>query len=54
MENAFYDDPRIHEAAAVGVPDDRLGELVAAVVSIKPEYRGSVTENKLMAGIRNR
>ena len=54
MENALYDDPRVHEAAAVGVPDERLGELVTAVVSIKPAYWNSVDEAVLLAGVRNR
>ena len=54
VENALYADPRVHEAAAVGVPDERLGELVAAVVSVKPSYRASVTEGTLMAAVRTR
>lgn len=49
VENALYRDPRILEAAAVGVPDERLGELVAAVVSVKPTFQGSVTEAALIA-----
>ncbi|KAG6867798.1 hypothetical protein C0993_010968 [Termitomyces sp. T159_Od127] len=48
VENALYHDPRISEAAAVGVPDGRLGELVAAVVSVKPAYRGTVTGASLI------
>ncbi|KAF9029002.1 acetyl-CoA synthetase-like protein [Hymenopellis radicata] len=48
VENALHTDPRVLEAAAVGVPDKRLGELVTAVVSIKPAYRGQVTESSLM------
>ncbi|KAJ3575121.1 hypothetical protein NP233_g1302 [Leucocoprinus birnbaumii] len=52
VENALYNDPRVQEAAAVGVPDERLGELVAAVVSIKPAYQGYVTEAALMATAR--
>ncbi|KAK0226097.1 hypothetical protein IW262DRAFT_1457335 [Armillaria fumosa] len=48
IENALYTDPRILEVAAVGVPDKRLGELVAVVVSIKAPYRGQVTEASLM------
>lgn len=35
MENAFYADSRISEVAVVGIPDERLGELVAAVVSLR-------------------
>lgn len=48
MENALYADPRILEAAAVGVPDDRLGELVIAIVSVRPTYEGQVTEDGLL------
>lgn len=36
------------EVAAVGVPDERLGELVAAVVSIKPPFHGQVDEAQLI------
>jgi acyl-CoA synthetase (AMP-forming)/AMP-acid ligase II len=32
VENALYKDDRILQAAAVGIPDARLGELVAAIV----------------------
>lgn len=48
VENAFYFDDRVAEAAAVGVPDDKLGELVAVVVSTKPEYHGKVKESELI------
>lgn len=54
MENALYADPRVHEAAAVGVPDDRLGELVAAVVSIKPVFQSSISESTLISQVRTR
>ncbi|KAF9462626.1 hypothetical protein BDZ94DRAFT_713673 [Collybia nuda] len=49
VENALYADERVYEAAAVGVPHKRLGEVVAAVVYVKPENRGQVTEASLMA-----
>ncbi|KAK7053301.1 hypothetical protein VNI00_003927 [Paramarasmius palmivorus] len=52
VENALYLDSRVMEAAAVGVPDQRLGELVAVVVSIKPSFRGTVTEASLIEGAR--
>jgi len=54
VENALYNDSRVQEAAAVGVPDERLGELVAAVVSIKPAYQGYVTEAALLATARQK
>lgn len=47
VENALYADDRVLEVAAVGVPDARLGELVAAIVSIKSAYQGEVTEATL-------
>ncbi|PPQ77756.1 hypothetical protein CVT25_011191 [Psilocybe cyanescens] len=49
VENAIYTDERVLEVAAVGVPDMRLGELVAAIVSIKPAYYGKVTEASLIS-----
>lgn len=54
IENALYQDPRVSEVAAVGVPDERLGELVTAVVSVKPAYRSIVTEATLMELARKR
>ncbi|KAF9071752.1 hypothetical protein BDP27DRAFT_1500612 [Rhodocollybia butyracea] len=52
VENALYADSRVLEAAAVGVPDKRLGELVAAVVSVKPVHKGKVTESSLIENVR--
>ncbi|KAJ3865329.1 hypothetical protein EV359DRAFT_80598 [Lentinula novae-zelandiae] len=57
VENALYEhegdrslivSPSVLEAAAVGVPDDRLGELVTAIVTVKPAFRGKVSPNALM------
>lgn len=48
MENALYYDDRILQAAAVGVPDAKLGELVAAIVAVKPEHQGKVKESELV------
>jgi len=49
VENALYVDRRVLEAAAIGIPHHRLGEQVAAVVVVKPEYHGEVTESSLIA-----
>ncbi|KAI5121730.1 hypothetical protein M0805_009023 [Coniferiporia weirii] len=48
VENALYADERVLDAAAVSVPDKRLGELVAAVVATKPHFHGKVTEEELI------
>ncbi|KAJ3515337.1 hypothetical protein NLJ89_g1824 [Agrocybe chaxingu] len=49
VENALYADERVLEAAAVGVPDKRLSELVAAVVSVKPPFHSRVRERELIS-----
>ncbi|KAA1474780.1 acetyl-CoA synthetase-like protein [Dentipellis sp. KUC8613] len=48
VENAVLADSRLHEVAAVGVPDRRLGELVAVVASVKSRYRGQVQEREVI------
>jgi acyl-CoA synthetase (AMP-forming)/AMP-acid ligase II len=54
VENALYADPRISEVAAVGVPDERLGEMVAAVVCLKPAFYEKVSEAELIAMAKQR
>ncbi|KAF9041971.1 acetyl-CoA synthetase-like protein [Hymenopellis radicata] len=49
VESALYSEPGVMEAAAVGIPDKRLGELVAALVKLKPGYTGKVNEKTLLA-----
>jgi len=36
VEAAIYDHPSVSECAVFGVPDERLGEAIAAVVMVKP------------------
>ena len=36
VEAAIYEHPAVYEAAVYGLPDDRLGESVAAHVMVKP------------------
>ena len=49
VENALYAaTPEISEAAAVGVPDNRLGEVVAALVTLRPGGKGKVSEKSLL------
>ncbi|KXN90245.1 2-succinylbenzoate--CoA ligase [Leucoagaricus sp. SymC.cos] len=49
VENALYSNPHVTEVAAVGIPHPRLGEQVAAVVSVRPENKGQVSEEGLVA-----
>ncbi|KAK0200233.1 hypothetical protein DFS33DRAFT_1267108, partial [Desarmillaria ectypa] len=48
VENALYTEPGVLETAVVGVPDEHVGELPVALVTLKPEYDGLINEEKLM------
>jgi long-chain acyl-CoA synthetase len=50
VENALYKNPAVLEAAVIGVPDDKWGERVHAVVVFKPDM--SATEDELMETCR--
>ncbi|MFC4119796.1 long-chain-fatty-acid--CoA ligase [Nonomuraea zeae] len=52
VEEILYNHPAVAEAAVVGVPDARLGEEVAAYVSLKPGRKA--TEPELIAHCRDR
>ncbi|KAJ4490588.1 hypothetical protein J3R30DRAFT_3694284 [Lentinula aciculospora] len=54
VENVLYENEGVLEAAAVGVPDNRLGELVAAIVTVKPAFKGKVSSDSLMALAKKR
>jgi acyl-CoA synthetase (AMP-forming)/AMP-acid ligase II len=54
VENAIYEDPRVMEVAAVGVPDRRLGEQVAVIVTLKPAFREKVKPEDLIKLARKR
>ena len=46
MEDFLHTHPAVKDAAAIGIPDDRLGELVAIVVDIVPGK--TLTETELL------
>ncbi len=41
IDEVLYANPNVHEAAAVGVPDDYRGEIIKAVVVLKPDATAS-------------
>jgi len=47
VENALYEHPAVLEAAVIGIPDERWGEAVHAVVVLRPEH--DATEADLIA-----
>ncbi|KAG8997806.1 hypothetical protein FRB90_012424 [Tulasnella sp. 427] len=54
VENAFYTDERVHDCAAVGVPDRKLGELVALAVVLKDTFKKTVDEAQLLEAAKDR
>ena len=52
VEEVLYAHPAVQEAAVIGLPDERLGEEVAAVVSVKPGQEAS--EEDLIAFTKER
>lgn len=52
VEDALYEHPGVHEAAVFGIPDERLGETVAA--SVLPEPGVTLTADELRAFVAER
>lgn len=44
VEDVFYEHPAVREAAVFGIPDERLGEAVAAVVRLQDGASATVEE----------
>ena len=49
VESMMYKHPDVQEACIIGVPDERKGESVRAVVVLKPDSRGRVSEADVIA-----
>jgi long-chain acyl-CoA synthetase len=44
VEAVLYEHPAVYEAAVFGIPDERLGEQVAAAIYLRPGQEVSVEE----------
>jgi fatty-acyl-CoA synthase len=49
VEALMYRHPAIHEACVIGTRDAKRGETVKALVVLKPEFQGRVSEQDIMA-----
>jgi long-chain acyl-CoA synthetase len=52
VEAAIYEHPAVYEAAVFGLPDERLGEVVACAVMLKPGHH--LSEDELRAHLQSR
>jgi fatty-acyl-CoA synthase len=50
VESALYDHPAVAEVAVIGLPDERWGEAVVAVVALKPDQTLTLDELRDFAG----
>jgi acyl-CoA synthetase (AMP-forming)/AMP-acid ligase II len=49
IEEYLYQNEHVLECAVIGVPDEKSGEEIKAFVALKPESRGKVSEQDLVA-----
>jgi len=49
VETLMYRHPAIHEACVIGTRDAKRGETVKALIVLKPEFQGRVSEQDIMA-----
>lgn len=55
VEDALYTHPAVLECAVIGIPDDRWGEAVQAIVVLKRGYKKgeNITEEELIAHVKD-
>ncbi len=55
VEDALYTHPMVLECAVIGIPDDRWGEAVHAIVVLKKEFKKGrdITEDQLIAHVKD-
>ncbi|MBD3339937.1 MAG: AMP-binding protein, partial [Candidatus Lokiarchaeota archaeon] len=48
VEDLIYMHPAVNEVGVVGEKDPEVGENIKAYISLKPEYKGKITEKEMM------
>ena len=54
VEDVLYQHPGVREAAVVGVPDPYRGETVKAVIALRAEFVGKVSESDIIEFTKQR
>jgi acyl-CoA synthetase (AMP-forming)/AMP-acid ligase II len=49
IEDAIHNNPKVYDVGVIGIPDNRLGEIIGAVIDVKPGE--SLTEKEIMTFI---
>jgi long-chain acyl-CoA synthetase len=49
IEDYLYKNPHVLEVAVIGVPDEDAGEEIKAFITLKPDARGKITEQDIIA-----
>ena len=47
VEDAIHNHPKVYDVAVIGIPDKRLGEVIGAVIDVKPGE--NLTEQEIMS-----
>jgi long-chain acyl-CoA synthetase len=52
VEEVLYKHEAIQDAAVVGIPDEKVGEIIKAYIVLKKEYVGKITEDEIIKYLR--
>src|SRR5829696_3365003 len=54
VESVLYEHPAIQEAAVIGIPEERSGEVAKAIVVLREEEKGEVSEEDIVEWARGK
>ncbi|WXG39723.1 MAG: AMP-binding protein [Candidatus Freyarchaeum deiterrae] len=54
IEEVLFTNPAVLECAIIGIPDPEAGENIKAIIVLKPDYKGKVTEDQMKDWLKER